>query len=163
MKRNRSFIAAGIVVLLLIFGGPAVYAASSSAEKQTPTADYRYNPAGKPDPFRPFVEKDLLLKKKTEKTAAVSIFPLQRVGIDQFILVGIAGDAERRFAVVETREGKGRYYPLALGTIIGLNKGKVVEIRSDLIVVEEAIPGRAGQKVNRIIKKLRRDEEEVTP
>lgn len=163
MKRNRSFIAAGIVVLLLIFGGPAVYAASSSAEKQTPTADYRYNPVGKPDPFRPFVEKELLLRKKVEKAVAVSIFPLQRAGIDQFILVGIAGDAERRLAVVETREGKGRYYPLELGTIIGPNKGKVVEIRSDLIVVEEAIPGRAGQKVNRIIKKLRRDEEEGTP
>ena len=163
MKKTLSFAAAGIVALLLIFGGAAVSMASSSVGRQAPTANYRYNPAGKPDPFRPFVEKDLLLKKKAEKAGMVSIFPLQRAGIEQFTLVGIAGDKERGLAVVETKEGKGRHYPLALGTIIGLNNGKVVEIRSDLVVIEEAIPGRAGQKINRIIKKLRRDEEEGTP
>lgn len=163
MKRNCSLVAAGIAVLLLIFGGPAVCATSSIAEKQVPAADYSYNPAGKPDPFWPFVERELLLKKKTEKAVVVSIFPLQKAGLDQFNLVGIAGDAGYRLAIVEIKDGKSRFYTLALGTIIGLNNGKVVEIRKDLIVVEEAIPGRAGRKVNRIIKKLHRDEEEGTP
>jgi len=88
-----------------------------------------------------------------------SIVPLQRVGIDRFNLVGIAGDAERRFAVLEIKDAKARFYPVAVGTVIGLNNGKVVEIKRDVIVIEEVIKGRTGQKINRITKKLRRDEE----
>jgi type IV pilus assembly protein PilP len=159
MKRNRSFTAAGIVVLLLIFGGPdqAVYAAASNAQKKLSTVDYRYNSVRRSDPFQPFVEKEQLLKKRAEKKAVVSIFPLQKTGFDQFNLVGIAGNAEHRVAIVEAKDGKGRY-PLMLGTVIGLNHGKVVEIKNDSIVIEEAVPGRAGRKINRIIKKLRSDE-----
>jgi type IV pilus assembly protein PilP len=162
MPRN-SFI---IIVLLLIAGGSnhIAYAAASDADKQEPAGGYSFNPAGKPDPFRPFVEKDPVLKKKKEMAAAtaLSIFPLQRVGLDQFNLIGIAGSADRRLAVVETRDGKGsRFYTLTLGTVIGLNNGKVVEIGNDQIVVEEAAPVRSGKKPNRIIKKLRKDEEGI--
>jgi type IV pilus assembly protein PilP len=158
MRRNSVI----IIILLLIAGGsnPVAYATASEAGKQAPPASYSFNPAGKPDPFRPFVEKDpVLLKKKAETVAAVSIFPLQKVGLDQFNLIGIAGDGERRLAVVETRDSRGsRFYALTLGTVIGLNKGKVVEIKNDLFVVEEVISLRSGKK-NRIIKKLRKDEE----
>jgi type IV pilus assembly protein PilP len=153
-----------IVVLILIVGvsNPVAYAMVSGEAKQAPPASYSFNPAGKPDPFRPFVEKDpVLLKKKAEAVAAVSIFPLQKVGLDQFNLIGIAGDSERRLAVVETKDSKGsRFYALTLGTVIGLNKGKVVEIKNDLFVVEEVISLRSGKK-NRIIKKLRKDEEGI--
>jgi type IV pilus assembly protein PilP len=142
--------------------GGVAYATETDAAKQAPAASYSFNPAGKPDPFRPFVEKDPVLKKNAEIAAAVSIFPLQKVGLDQFNLIGIAGDSERRLAVVETKDSRGsRFYALTLGTIIGLNKGKVVEIGNDLIVVEEATALRSGKKPNRIIKKLRKDEEGI--
>ena len=163
MPRNSVIIAWG-VVLLLIAGGSSnhvAYAVPSDAAKQAPAASYSFNPAGKPDPFRPFVEKDPVLKKKAETAAALSIFPLQKVDLDQFNLIGIAGEGERRLAVVETKDSKGsRFYALTLGTVIGLNKGKVVEIKNDLFVVEEVISLRSGKK-NRIIKKLRKDEEGI--
>ncbi len=133
---------------------------SPVTQKQPPAADYHYNPAGKPDPFLPFVDKELALKKKVEKAAAVtSIFPLQRVSVEQFNLVGIAGDAKRRLAIVEA---KGKFYPIAVGTIIGLNKGRVVEIRNDRVVVSEVSPGK-GRKVNNITMRLHKGEDEGTP
>jgi len=169
MKKN-SFLIVWVTVLLLSVSAshPAAYAlefGEASGEvsgdgKQASPADYRYDLAGKPDPFRPFVEKDPVLKKKADMVAAVSIFPLQRVGLDQFNLIGIAGDSQRRMAIVETKDSKGsRFYTLAPGTVIGLNKGKVVEIKNDLMVVEETTPLRTGKKINRIIKKLHKDEE----
>lgn len=165
MKRN-SFIKVWGIVLLLIssVSNHVAYAMASGEGKQAPPANYYFDPVGKPDPFRPFVEKELLIKKKTDMVATVSIFPLQKVDLDQFNLIGIAGDAGRRVAVVETKDSKGsRFYTLTLGTVIGLNNGKVVEIRNDLIVVEEATSLRTGKKINRITKKLRNAEEEGTP
>ena len=162
MKSSYARVALILSFLLLISGGlwGGAFATTSGDEKTAPPADYHYNPTGKPDPFLPFVEKDIALKKKTEKAENIpSIFPLQRVGIDQFNLVGIAGDAERRFAVLEIKDAKARFYPVAVGTVIGLNNGKVVEIKRDVIVIEEVTKGRTGKKINRITKKLRRDEE----
>jgi len=159
---KSSYLALRLILslLLLISGGlwREAFASTSGDEKAAPPADYHYNPTGKPDPFLPFIEKDIALTKKIEKANITSIFPLQRVGIDQFNLVGIAGDAERRFAILETKDGKARFYPVAVGTVIGLNNGKVVEIKRDVIVIEEVTRGRTGQKINRITKKLRIDE-----
>ena len=161
LKSSYAQVAISLSLILLISGGlwREAFASTSGDEKAPPPADYHYNPTGKSDPFMPFVEKDIALKKKREKANIPSIFPLQRVGIDQFNLVGIAGDAERRFAVLEIKDAKARFYPVAVGTVIGLNNGKVVEIKRDVIVIEEVIKGRTGQKINRITKKLRRDEE----
>jgi type IV pilus assembly protein PilP len=157
--QRHSIMTVWSVVLLLIAGLSVAYAAESGAENEEPTA-YSFNPVGKPDPFKPFVDKDLVLKKKAETVAAVSIFPLQKVPLDQFTLIGIAGDAERKLAVVETKDSKGsRFYILIVGTVIGLNSGKVVAIKNDHIVVEEVTTLRSGKKINKIIKKLRKDEE----
>jgi len=165
MKRNRSYTVWGLVLFLVSgFFNQLAYSMTSGEGKQAPSAAYRYDPTEKPDPFRPFVEKEPLLKKKAGTVATVSIFPLQKVDLDQFNLIGIAGNAGLRLAIVETKDSKGSsFYTLRLGTVIGLNKGKVVEIKSDLIVVEEAALLRTGKKVNRITKKLRKDEEEGTP
>jgi len=165
MKRNRSYKVWGLVLFLASgFFNQLAYSMTSGEGKQAQPAGYRFDPAEKPDPFRPFVEKEPLLKKKAGTVATVSIFPLQKVDLDQFNLIGIAGNAGRRLAIVETKDSKGSsFYTLTLGTVIGLNKGKVVEIKSDLIVVEEAALLRTGKKVNRITKKLRKDEEEGTP
>ena len=165
MKRNPSLLMlmAGFIVFLLFSGGDDCLAAKMPLKriKRAVTVGSPLKPVEKPDPFRPFIDKEMELKARAAKKAAVvSIFPLQKAGIEQFKLVGIISDDRRRLAIVETRDGKGRCYPLALGTVIGLNKGRVVQIQDDLIVVEEAIPGRNGQVVNRIVKKLHINEEE---
>lgn len=121
---------------------------------QTADGIYSYNPVGKPDPFRPFVEIDKKKeapKKEAKKDLDLSIFPLQRVGTENFRVVGIAGDEARRVAVVEDSAKK--FYPLFKGTRIGTKSGRVIEIMADRVIVEE----REDSKVKRVILKLRKD------
>ena len=127
--------------------------ASCSAARRAPAAlqTYSYNPAGKADPFLPFVETDLAVKKEKEKKAKEEelkkkvrsskrpISPLQMAEIRQFRLVGIAGDDRVRMAIVEDGTAK-KYYPLFVGTNIGPNEGRVASILSDRLIVEERIP-----------------------
>jgi len=124
--------------------------------KTAPT--YKYNPIGKPDPFKPFIEQELSPKKKTEsKTLPIS--PLQREGINNFRLVGVSGDDHHRIAIVQ--DVKGKAYPIFLGTYIGQNGGRVVEILPDRVVIEEKVNSEAKQaKTNRLTLKLRKDEGE---
>jgi type IV pilus assembly protein PilP len=122
-----------------------------SAEVKTP---YKYNPAGKPDPFKPFIELDVDAKKKIEKAKPLPLSPLQRAAVDQFRLVGISGDEKVRKAIVQ--DARGRIYPLFIGTYIGLNNGNVAEILADRVIVEEKFKARAKKtKINRITMKLR--------
>ena len=79
-----------------VAGGPGTQPVPVAVPEAT---GYIYLPAGKPDPFKPFMETDLVLKKKKEenllkKTVAKGrpISPLQQVEIEQLRLVGIAGD-----------------------------------------------------------------------
>ncbi len=119
---------------------------------------YSYNPAGKPDPFRPFVDDEIAAKKKAEKKGVGSIYPLQRTEVEKFRLVGIAGDQSRRVAIV-VDDGTKKHYPLIVGTHIGVNKGKVIEILPDRVIVEEY----KTKKAKRIIIKLHKTQDEVKP
>ena len=156
-KRNRTInpfavlAVAGVFAVLSI--GPCLAATKAPAV-----------PAAKPDPFRPFIELDqekaLAFKKKAE-SKVLPVSPLQRAEIDQFRLLGIAGDERSRTAIVD--DGKGKFYPLIVGTAIGMNQGRVAQILADRVIVEEATKERGKKKVKRIIMKLRRDEEERKP
>jgi type IV pilus assembly protein PilP len=135
---------------------------AAAAETKTPDVKtagaYKYNPIGKPDPFKPFIEQELSPKKKAEsKTLPIS--PLQREAIHYFRLVGISVDDHRRIAIVQ--DVKGRAYPIFLGTYIGQNGGRVVEILPDRIIVEEKMKAENKKtKANRLTIKLRKDEGE---
>lgn len=129
-------------------------------------AAYQYNAAGKPDPFKPFIETDLALKKKMEeeqkKRAALQerpISPLQQADIVQFRLVGIAGNRNRRTAIVEDGVAK-KYYPLFVGTYIGLNGGRVAAILPDRVIVEEKAEKQAKKaQIRRVTVMLHKEEE----
>ncbi|MBU2261689.1 MAG: pilus assembly protein PilP [Proteobacteria bacterium] len=145
-------------------GAPAAKTISAAAP-----AAYVYNAAGKPDPFRPFIEMELALRKKKQeeqlkkeslKEAPVS--PLQQADIWKFRLIGIAGDREKETASAIVEDGtKKRYYPLFVGTYIGLNGGRVAAILPDRVIVEEpaGVPPKKGQKapLRRINMMLHRD------
>jgi Tfp pilus assembly protein PilP len=148
-------------------GGSGVPSAKPLTAAALPTAPiYEYNLAGKPDPFKPFMETDPALKTKKEeelKKKTVKkigpISPLQQADIGQFRLVGIAGDQNRRVAMVEDGVAK-KYYPLFIGTYIGLNAGRVAAILSDRVVVEEKA-GKQAKKANikRVTVMLHKEEE----
>jgi type IV pilus assembly protein PilP len=143
---------------------PAARVAPAAAPKQiqqpqplVPTSidNYSYNPSGKPDPFRPLVEavklQDIDVKKQIAKKAEASMFPLQRAETEKYRVVGIAGEKEHRVAIAEDAAKK--FYPLFIGTHIGLYNGKVIEIMADRVIVEEY----ATKKATRVILKLRKN------
>jgi type IV pilus assembly protein PilP len=119
------------------------------------TDNYSYNPLGKPDPFRPLVEavtaKNTDVKKQVAKKAETSMFPLQRAETEKYRVVGIAGDEYHRVAIAEDAAKK--FYPLFVGTHIGLYNGKIIEIMADRVIVEEY----ETKKAKRIILKLRKN------
>lgn len=129
-------------------------AVEQTAADEKKTHQYKYNPMGKPDPFKPFIEEEMVAVKKLKKYLPLS--PLLREDIDQFRLVGISGDEKIRRAIVQ--DIKGKVYPIHTGTHIGMNNGKVVKILADRIIVEEKLKAPAGKtKTNRITMKLRMD------
>jgi type IV pilus assembly protein PilP len=124
---------------------------------KTPPA-YKYNPIGKPDPFKPFIEQELRPLKKTE-SKILPISPLQRESIVNFRLVGVSSYNNHRIAMVQ--DVKGKAYPIFVGTYIGQNGGRVVEILSDRIIIEEKIKAEDKKaKAKRLTMKLRKDEGE---
>jgi type IV pilus assembly protein PilP len=117
---------------------------------------YSYNPSGKPDPFRPFIEVETakphqVKAKAADKKEPLSIFPLQRAETDKYKVVGIVGSEDHRAAIAEDAAKK--FYPLLIGTRIGLRNGKVVEIMADRVIVEE----HENNKEKRVILKLRKN------
>ncbi|MCX5838920.1 MAG: pilus assembly protein PilP [Deltaproteobacteria bacterium] len=154
---------------------PAASVAGGAGTKPVPAevpeaTGYVYVPTGKSDPFKPFIETDLALKKKMEeelmkKAAAAKglpISPLQQMEIDQLRLVGIAGGDQGRTAIVEDGVSK-KHYPLFVGTYIGMNGGRIVSIRPDRVIIEERLPGQSKKvkkaKVKRITVMLHKEDE----
>jgi type IV pilus assembly protein PilP len=126
-------------------------AAPSVSPAPAQDSSYSYNPLGKPDPFKPFMDVEVKAVKKEKEAQVESIFPLQRADVESFRLVGIIGDEMRRIAIVE--DSAKRFYPLFVGTRIGLRNGKVTDILADRLTVDEE----DGKKTKRIILKLRKN------
>ncbi len=123
-------------------------------EPEKKEEEYSYNPAGKPDPFKPFIQ--LTSAKRGSKTAPLT--PLQKYDISQLKLVAIISTFEGNVAMVEDVAGKG--YFLKKGTWIGTNDGKVIKILKDKVVIEEVYQDIFGQiKTNEILLLLHKVEE----
>jgi type IV pilus assembly protein PilP len=96
-----------------------------------------YNPAGKIDPFEPLFKEQKVVVKKNKKKKRKPRTPLEKVDISQLKLVGIILAESGNRALVEESSGKG--YVIKRGTYIGINSGKVVEIKKEKVVVEEEV------------------------
>jgi type IV pilus assembly protein PilP len=116
--------------------------------------EYTYNPVGKPDPFKPFIQ--MTSTKEYSKSAPLA--PLQKYEISQLKLVAIIVAPEGNIAMVEDLLGKGFF--LKKGTEIGKNDGKVKKILIDKVIIEEVYEDSLGQKkTNEISLFLHRIEE----
>ena len=164
MIKNRTvvYVTLMIFIMMILIAASGAICADSKAAGATAidkrkTYQYKYNPMGKPDPFRPFIGREMGARKKIQKDLSPS--PLLKDDIDQFRLVGISGDEQIRRAIVQ--DAKGKVYPLQTGTYIGMKKGRVLEILADRVIVEENSEARAGKmRNNKITMKLRMEDVE---
>jgi len=143
--------------------GPKKEAAAPAKKKAEPVkaeekkdepkeAEYAYNPVGKQDPFRPFLQLTPLPSK------SVPLTPLQKYEISQLRLVAILSAPDGNVGLVEDATGKG--YFLKKGTLVGKNDGKVSKVLKDRVVVEEVFLDALSQKkVNEITMTLHKPEE----
>ena len=132
---------------------PAKVVEKKEAEKKE-EAEYSYNPAGKPDPFKPFIQ----LTPVRGASRSTPLTPLQKYEISQLKLVAIISTPEGNIAMVEDATGKG--YFLKKGTWVGKNDGKVSKILKDKVVIEEAYQDIFGQtKTQEILIILHKIEE----
>ncbi|NDY42749.1 pilus assembly protein PilP [Dissulfurirhabdus thermomarina] len=117
---------------------------------------YRFSPAGKPDPFRPFMEvagtgpqKSPARSKKgpgpgakPEKCATV----LECIDVGQLTLVAIVREADgTRLAMAQDAAGVG--YTLREGDRVGYRGGRVTRILKDRVVVTEKVENVQGKLV----------------
>ncbi len=105
-------------------------------EKMEPP--YTYNPAGKRDPFKPFIA---LGPRKPVPT--VTLTPLQRYDVSELKLVGILKGPTGYRALVEDAGGKG--FIVTKGTPIGRGNGRVKEIHDNRVIIEETSKDIFGQ------------------
>jgi type IV pilus assembly protein PilP len=176
LKRSKFiFLSVAFLFLLMACGGgapppPPVKGKAPSAEKKKAEAvqvvekvekkepekkpeEFAYNPVGKPDPFKPFIQLD-----QKGRVSSAHLTPLQKYDISQLKLVAIITGGQGNIALVEDSQGKG--YFLKKGTLIGRNDGKVKQILKDRVIIEEVYQDIFGQtKGNEISLFLHRAEE----
>ncbi len=91
--------------------------------------EYRYVPEGKTDPFESFIT----VKLNADAEGAAS--PLERFALSQLIVTGIIWQTDNARALVEDPAGKG--YIVGVGAAIGKNKGRIIGIDDNRVLVKE--------------------------
>jgi len=95
--------------------------------------EYRYEPVGKRDPFRPF--RDSKVGIGQIRTTTRSLEPLERFDIKTLEVVAIVWDNSKPKALIQDPE-KG-IHSVIKGQRIGTNEGYIAEIREGEIVIVE--------------------------
>lgn len=161
-KRNNMKIlrlCLGVFAILCVLV-PASYVYSANPVKAERDPMFSYDSAGKIDPFKPFVEAKRKAEQGKEKKRTAPLTPLEKYDMNDLKLVGIAatGNGEK-IAMIEDAEGK--FYPIATGTPIGLNGGRVSQIMDTQVIISEEITDFAGKhhKKQSIMKLKEKSEE----
>lgn len=136
---------------------PAPAPPAAQEEKPAPQeVAYRYNPEGRRDPFRSLLAQE---KDKKDTARRDDLPPLQRFGVEEFVLGGITWDDKGAMALARGPDGKG--YILKPGMLLGPNGGVVKRITpSDVEVHEKATDYRGKITTRVILLELHRVEED---
>ena len=161
-RRNNILFVTVATAITLMFVLPATTLVYGAAPVTADAGVYRYNPEGKPNPFKPFIE---IVNKKNEagqeqkagmQKETVFLSPLQKVSTELFRLTGIVLTENRKVAIVEAPDGK--RYILRIGTPIGINGGRVTKILADRVAVLEKPQDFEGNtQQERVILTLKRN------
>lgn len=115
-----------------------------------------YNAEGRIDPFAPLFKPTTVKvvrssdKPKSAREARVGrLTALEKLDLSQLKLTGIMHlpTANRSMAMVEETTGKG--HVIKKGTYIGVNSGRVVEIKENVVIIEEEVENYMGDIVVR--------------
>ncbi len=116
-----------------------------------------YNSEGKIDPFRPLIQTQKKEAQRSGKGPGSQppvdegpkriLTPLEKLDLSQIRLVAIVRTQTGSMAMVEETSGKG--YVVKVGTYIGTNSGRIVEIKKDRLIVKESVKDFKGEFVDR--------------
>lgn len=141
----------GALISLCLVGQNAVAPNAVTAEPaKTEGMVYTYNPFGKRDPFRSFLADRKYEKEQTKD-------PLLAFDLSKFTLTGIVWGVANPKAIV--KDGDNRGHIISRGTRIGRNKGQVVRILKDELVVSEEFRDPLGKLlVSEFVMKLEKND-----
>jgi type IV pilus assembly protein PilP len=114
--------------------------------QQTEDDNYRYDPTGKPDPFRSYVK--VFLSRQKDRDAPST--PLERFDLSQLSVTAVVWGNESARALINDPSGKG--YIISVGTPIGKNNGRVTRIDDNLVLVKETYVDFRGQATTKDIE-----------
>lgn len=106
----------------------------------------RYNPVGRIDPFTPLFKEEQVATATdtdTKKKRRAHLTPLEKVDLSQLKLLGVILAPSGNRAMVSEVNGKG--YVVTVGTYMGISSGRVVDILSDRVIVEEEVENILGK------------------
>jgi type IV pilus assembly protein PilP len=92
-------------------------------------AAYHYDPTDKTDPFKSYIRREVTLENEANSS------PLERFDLSQLIVMGIIWGVDEPRALIRDPTGKG--YIVRAGTPIGKNKGRILRIEDNKVVVKE--------------------------
>lgn len=128
---------------MFALGGPA------KTESET-----TYNPAGRIDPFEPLFQTKAgkgasgVVGSQTIRDARKGkLTPLENLDISQMKLTAIIISPQRSIAMVQESTGKG--HVIKKGSFIGINSGRVVDIRQNEVIIEEEVEDLLGKIIVR--------------
>jgi type IV pilus assembly protein PilP len=101
---------------------PAAPAAAAAPE-------YHYDPTDKVDPFRSYARRQVTFDPEANSS------PLERFDLSQLSVMGIIWGVDEPRALIKDPTGKG--YIVRAGTPIGKNKGRILRIEDNKVVVKE--------------------------
>ncbi len=145
---------------------PEAKVEAKKVEEAAPEAEipFTYDPKGKPEPFKPFVEippPETAVRRpplgppsapkapvaRARRAPTVPPSPLQKFEIDQLKLVGIVWQVDEGRDLIEDPGGRG--YIVGPGTPMGLKNGIIIKIEPDKVIIEEEeedVEGRVSKK-----------------
>jgi len=135
--------------------GPApltpMLALGSDIKTESDTATY--SPAGRVDPFVPLFQAKSKgsaggMRQQTIRDARKGkLTPLENLDISQMKLTAIIISPQQKMAMVQESTGKG--HVIKKGSFIGINSGRVVDIRQNEVIIEEEVEDLLGKIIVR--------------
>ncbi|MFZ7127062.1 MAG: pilus assembly protein PilP [Desulfobacterales bacterium] len=129
---------------------PSPADAGQTPQMQAASIRPPYNAEGKLDPFEPLFRQEAPadegeIKPEVANRPERPRTPLEKLELGQLKLVAVVFAGPQRRALVEEASGKG--YVVEMGTSIGRERGKVVEIEKDRIVIKQEFEDDFGDMV----------------